>query len=343
MAFKTKFVAAVLFWLFCLTNFLHAQGRVQLEIQAAEQAPVTAQQEWMQSLAAAGVSEFRISGGAPLAKVGIETQGGPADRVYVVTGAINASGDLLLPGARFRRSQAAGVARWLAELAEKGPPDKQEKKGALGLTFKQFQALHEALAGPVGFSTRGADRFEVARKIAGKLAVPVKADSGTLKAEGEDKLSDELSGLSCGTALACVLRPAGLCLVPRGGRGGPELAIVPAEKGLEIWPIGWPPKQPPPKVLPVLYESLDAKIQGVSLTTVLDAVAKRMKVPILVDHNALARHGVDPDKVTIAIPPGRTSHDTLLRRALSKSQLKYEVRVDEADNPLIWITTVKPL
>jgi hypothetical protein len=84
-------------------------------------------------------------------------------------------------------------------------------------------------------------------------------------------------------------------------------------------------------------------VQGVSLTTVLNAVAGRMKVPILVDHNALARHGVEPDKVTIAIPPGRTTYDRLLRRALSKPQLKYEVRVDEADQPLIWITTMKPL
>jgi hypothetical protein len=321
---------------------MHAQGRVQLEVVTDEGAGVTAQQDWLQALSAVGVSDFRISGKSPQSKVEIETQGGDKDRVYLVTGMINASGELVLPGARFRRSQAAGAARWLADLAEKGPPGKQEKKGALGLTFKQFEGLHEALSLSVGFSTRGVKRSEVARKIAAKLPVPVKIDPGTLKAADEDKVSEELSDLSCGTALACVLRPAGLCLVPRGGRSGPELAVVAAEKGLNIWPIGWKPDQPPPKVLPPLYESFNADIQGALLTTVLDALTKRLKAPILLDHNALARHGIEPEKIHISVPAGRTMHSTLLRRVLSQAQLKMELRVDEAGNPLIWVTTVKP-
>ncbi len=39
----------------------------------------------------------------------------------------------------------------------------------------------------------------------------------------------------------------------------------------------------------------------------------------------------------------RTTHNRLLGKVLSQAKLKYEVRVDEAGNPLLWVTTLKPL
>jgi len=157
-------------------------------------------------------------------------------------------------------------------------------------------------------------------------------------------VAEELSGLSCGTALACLLRPAGLGLVPCArGRDDVEYRVVAGKKGVDVWPVGWPPEKPLPQLLPAMYESFNANIQDVPVTTVLEALGKRLKLPFLLDHNALARHGIEPDKKKVNAPQSRTTSNQLLRRTLSQAGLKSEVRLDEAGKPFLWVTTVKPL
>jgi len=333
----------VLFFLLGLATPVCGQTRTRLEVFTEDAVPATTQHQWAQMLAAAGVNDVRISGKTALNKVGIETAGSRESQVYVVTGMLNSAGELVLPGARFRLSEARAVARWLKELAEKGPPEQREKKSDAGLTEKQAELLHAALSPTAGFPTRGVNRAEVFRKIADKLAIPLAIQSDLLgKLEG-DKLAEELSGLSSGTALACVLRPAGLCLVPKAARSGVELTVAALGPGLKTWPVGWPPRQPSPKVLPALFDTFNANIQGVPVATVLEAVAKRLDAPILLDHHALARQGIDPEKALVNVPPSRTTHDRLLKKVLLQAQLRMELRVDEADHPFLWVTTIKPV
>jgi hypothetical protein len=92
-----------------------------------------------------------------------------------------------------------------------------------------------------------------------------------------------------------------------------------------------------------LYEFLNVNVQGVAVTQVIDAVAKRLEVPALIDYNALARHGIEPEKAIVNHPQRRTSHTLLLKRTLYQAGLKSEVRVDEAGKPFLWVTTVKPI
>jgi hypothetical protein len=126
-------------------------------------------------------------------------------------------------------------------------------------------------------------------------------------------------------------------------RGAAEYAVLPAKRDMEIWPVGWPPEKPLPQVIPAMYESLNANIQDVPISTALDALSKRLKVPFLLDHNAMARHGIDPARKKVNSPQSRITYNQLLRKILSQAGLKSEVRVDEAGKPLVWITTVKPL
>ncbi len=337
----------VLFLLFGLATPVLGQARTRLEIFADDSVPATTQHEWAQVLAAAGVEDVRITGKTTLKKVEIETAGTRERQVYLVTGMLNSAGDLVLPGVRFRLSEARAVARWLKDLAEKGPPDQREKErekeSGAGLTEKQAELLHAALSPAVGFSTRGASRADAFRKIADKLAIRLAIPSGLLEKMEGDKLAEELSGLSSGTALACLLRPAGLCVVPKAEGNVPELAVVVVGPGLKTWPVGWPPRKPSPKVLPALADEFNANVQGVSLPTVLEAVSKRLGVPILLDHYALAQRGIDPEKAVVNVPPSRTTHDRLLRKILLQAQLRMELRLDEADHPFLWVTTIKPV
>jgi len=321
-----------------------AAGRVRLEVVTDERAPITSQQEWLRQLGAAGVSNFRIRTGEPTDKVGVEVQGTEAEPLYLVTGIITSGNELVLPGGRYRPSDAPQVARWLNNLAQKGMRNKEEPRGPFGLTETQFQKVQKELAQPVAISTKALSRAQAVKKIGGQLETPLRVEPGVLEADSEDKVAEELSGMACGTALACLLRPAGLGLVPGVGSGGAaEYAALPAKRDLEIWPVGWPPTKPLPQVIPTMYESLNANIQDVSVSTALAALSKRLKVPFLMDHNAMARHGIDPDKKKANSPQSRITYNQLLRKVLSQAGLKSEVRIDEARKPLVWITTVKPL
>ena len=59
-------------------------------------------------------------------------------------------------------------------------------------------------------------------------------------------------------------------------------------------------------------------------------IAKRMKVPYLLDHNALARHGIDPAKVRVSLPPGRTFYAKVLERVLFQAASSRKVRLSAA-------------
>jgi hypothetical protein len=331
-----------------------AAGRVRLELVGDAHGP--AFQQWLQTLSRAGVKNVRFRSAQATDKVGIEVQGTPENRLYVVTGIVKSSDELLLPGGggygvrtypptarRFRARDAARLAAWLDDLAKYGPEDQREPKAAFGLSRKQFQQIQKELARPVGFSTRGIPRREVVEKIGGRLSLPLTIDPKLATMLEEDKVGEELSGLSCGTALAYVLRPMGLCLVPRASGDSTVCAVVKAEPKLEVWPVGWEPEKPQPEVLPELYKFHDVNIQGVSAATALEEIGKRLEVPVLIDHNALARHGIDPKKANVSLPSTRTTYSLTLRKILFQARLKSELRVDEAGKPFLWVSTIKPV
>jgi hypothetical protein len=316
---------------------------VQLELVGDAQGSALAFQQWLQVLSRAGVKNVRIRSAQAADKVGIEVQGTPESRLYVVTGIVKSSEELLLPPGRFSPRDAARLAGWLDDLARHGPEQLREPKSAFGLTQKQFEQVRKALSPPVGFSTRGMTRREAVEKIARGLSLPLEVDAKSAKTLEEDKVAEELSELSCGTALAYVLRPMGLCLVPRESGDSTVCAVVQAEPKLEVWPVGWEPEKPEREVLPELYKPRDVNIQRVSAATALEEIGKRLKVPVLVDHNALARHGIEPGKKLVSHPPGRTTYFRTLDRILFQAGLKSELRVDEAGRPFLWISTVKPV
>jgi len=337
-------ILLVLTWLTSAGPAL-AEGRTQLELFADPRAPVTSQQEWLRQLAGAGVTGLRIRVGQPSDKVGIEVRGTESSPVYLVFGMITPGNELVLPGGKYRASEASQIARWLKDLALKGPGGgKPEPKAPFGLSPDEFAGIHKDLEQPVAFSTKGMDRAAALRKLGGQLAFALRIGTGLLETSHDDKISEELSVLSAGTALACMLRPAGFCLVPRPTRDGkPEYVVTPSEPGAEVWPVGWKPQKSTPQVLPGLYESFNANIQDYPLAKVLDALGPRLKAPIFLDHNALARHAVEPDKVKVSAPQSRVTYNQLLRKILSQSGLKSEVRIDESGRPFLWVTTVKPL
>jgi hypothetical protein len=310
----------------------------------AEQSPATSTngRKWVDLLTGLGVGEIQIRSAQTGEKLGIETRGAKDAPAYRVTGKL-AGNQLIVPGGQFTLSDRAKISKWLGELGENGAAGVTEKKSAFGLLAKQLADVREDLAQPIDFSTKGMPAAQAVEKIRGKLKIKLAIDAGVEKAiADDDPVRDELNGLSCGTALAAIVRPAGAILQPRKPTGGEvDCALVKSAQGSESWPIGWPPERSDAKVLPQLLDSLSVEIRDTPASQAIDAIQARMKLPFLYDHNSIAKYRIDlATKVTIP-PDKKALYASVLRKVLFQAGLKYSLRVDEAGKPLMWITTLR--
>jgi hypothetical protein len=323
-----------------------AAGTVQLELVGTERGSALLFQEWAKTLSKAGIENVRFRVGEDSDKPGIETRGTAENPTYLVTGIVRSRNELALPGGRFGPGDAGRLKQWLQELAERGPnAEKAAGKGEtapFGLSAAQFERIRDDLATPVGFATRGQSGRQIVEKITERLKWPLKLDGEAAQALADQKLDESLDGLSCGTALSYALRSAGYGLLPRVTGGQPGYAVVEVRGKIEVWPVGWPEKPSGDKGLPGLFEFLNVNVQNVSAARALEAIAKRLKMPVLFDHRALARHGIDPAKTMVSLPRGRTTYSLALRKLLGKAGMKFDVRYDEAGTPLLWVTSLKP-
>jgi hypothetical protein len=319
-------------------------GQVRLDLVGVDQSAALAFQDWLQVLSKAGVKNVRMRAGDATEKVGIDVQGTEKSPLYVVTGLIANRNELLLPSGRYTRSDAVELAHWLDDLAKQGPPDRRPKKTVFALTVEQFGQINDDLSPTVGFTTKGAAQKEVVEKIGKKLKYPLTVSTLWQQAAGDGKIEDELSSISRGTALACILRSAGFCLVPRESEGKLSYSIIKDKPKLEAWPIGLEPsrEKPSTKLVPALFELRNVNVENVSVTEVLDAISQRVDAPIFVDRNSLVGHDLDPAKILVSFPQRRSTYNEALKAMLFKAKMKFECRVDEAGSPFLWVTAIEP-
>lgn len=318
-------------------------GRVELELITEPGIPVNAAQRWLGSLKDVPFSSIRIRSANPGDKVELRQRGGAGSRAYQVIGMLTERNTLLLPGGEFRMGDTSGLREWLAKIQEGGETRLQESPGPFGLTPTQLVAVHQALSVPTAFSTRGQPAFAVLKRIAGGLSLPFAADAEARQAmAGDEAVGDELQGLSAGTAMAAVLRPLGLVMAPKKQADGTiKLEITDVRRAAASWPVGWPPQKSPRETAPELLTFLNIEIENTPLASALDAIRTRLALPLLFDHNSLARQRIDPAEVKVSLPAGRTYYQGAIDRLLNQAQLKSDLRVDEADKPFLWISTLK--
>lgn len=315
-----------------------AKPRVSFVLVTKPGVPLTAAQQWHKALADLGVSGLQIRSAGDGDEMTINEQ---SKGEYKVTGILGSDNQLYVPGGKFALNDKARLRKWIDTLGDEGAEGVTEKRSAFGLTPGQLTEVNDDLKTPVIADTRDASVAKTVRSIGGRLHLKVEVDpSATGELKG--KIADELSGLSSGTALAAMLRPCGLVLMPSRPSGGElHYRVARPQSGRESWPVGWRPKGPTSKALPELFEFLNAEIDGIPLAEALDAIQGRLKVPFLFDHNALEKHGVDLTKIEAKLPGKRLSYSQILNRLLAQAKLRYELRVDEGDRPFLWITTIK--
>ncbi len=336
-------IAIAVGWTILTPTPLEAAGRTELVLVATSPDAPLVFQAWGKVLHDAGIKNVTLRSARGTEQMGIDVRGTEQSPVYVVTGVVHSRDELHLPIGRVRRGDVRRLRQWLDDLAQHGPGGKPKAQGAFGLPAATFAALRRDLATPLVFSTAGMSRREAVEQIGRGLQTRLQLAPGAAEALATDQVAEDLNGLSSGTALAYVLRPLGYCLVPRAQSGGAVLSVTRAQPDIELWPVGWEPEQSKNEVLPGLFEFHNVNVQGVTAEVTIQAIARRLKVPGLVDHNALARHGIEPGKVIVSHPQSRTTYGLALRKLLFQARMKYEIRVDEAGQPFLWFTSIKPV
>lgn len=320
-----------------------AAGTVEVELLTEKGFPFESTRAWLDVFVGLGVRNIRINAAQIGDEAKVDTRGTDAAPVYHVTGILAVDGTLHVTGGRFKVSDKRRIGDWLKQLGEFGPAgEKKPKLAAFSLPEEQFGKLKRDLAQAVGFSTKGRRADEVVARIAAPLAHRVTVDGSAAKAlAGGETVLDELSGVASGTALAAAVRPAGLILVPRQRGDEIELVVTSSAGAKDLWPIGWASETAPAKLLPAIIKPTNAEIEDTPLADALAVVAKRLETPVLFDHNNLARKGIDLAEAKVSLPAERLTYSNVLKKLLYQANLKYELRVDEADKPILWISPLR--
>src|SRR5205085_3184644 len=114
---------------------------------------------------------------------------------------------------------------------------------------------------PVAGSTLGKSSRDTAKKFADRVPYKFISDEAAQRALAEgEPIADELEGIATGAALAALLRPLGLVMLPE--KNGPDvrIRITVSRNATEHWPVGWPPKGNPSETLPELFKFLKVNI-----------------------------------------------------------------------------------
>ena len=329
---------------FCIGLLIGSQvlaaGRAQLTIVADRNAPLVAQQTWVRQLGQAGIQSVRLRQKTSSDRPKIDVRGTKSSPFYYVIGVLDSQGNITLPDGRYRQGEAHRIAKWIKDLERLGPVGSREPDAGFGLSASQYQRVVAELAMPVGFATQGKPRREVIQTILRPLKLPIQIDQKLFSLGKNDPMVDELSGLATGTALAYALEPMGLVLVPKASARGPELTIVSRRGQPAFWPVGKTTKQRGFKIAPKLYKPHPINIANTPAEKVLEVIGKRVELPVLIDHEAMARHRVELSKL-VKVPQSRLTYGETLDRILFQAMAKYELRLDDARHPFIWVTTIK--
>jgi hypothetical protein len=350
---QTRIVATVVIGL-AIVATAHAAPPIELELATERGVQITAPREWLQLLAGIGIEHVRIRGANAGDEPRAENRGNEKQPNYHVLGIITMRDTVRLPGGTFTRGDRAKLKDYFDRLAADGAESLTAARGMFGLTGKELKLALTDLSQSVDFETRGQLPLAIVERLQPRLEAKVVLDGNAeMKLRSAAPAADELKELSAGTALAMLMRNSGLIMHPEKRRGEPVSYRITVAEGeptaqstlgktdstdATSWPIGWEPDKAPGAIAPSLLESLNAEIDGYSVEEALAAITPRLKLPVYVDHAALAAHNIELAKMQVKLARARMSYKRLLDRVLTQAHLGSSLRVDESGKPFLWVT-----
>ena len=322
-----------------------AQAALPIDIEVAAEAgsPFGAMQEWGKLLNGMDLARVRLRGANGGDEPSLTSTGEGESQRFKLVGILNRRDQLELPGGKFGFSDRAKLQTYFESLPERSANQGVER-GIFNLTKQQFEQVYEELSTPVATSTKGKAPEAIVASLKEGLKIPLEIDASARAALRAAKpLNGELQGMTTGSAIAIALRPAELTMLPEQKLGQPlQLRVVKAGAGVRGWPAGWRPAEAARVLVPAMYRFTNIEIKGFTLDEALTALGPHMEVPLLFDERVLAARSIDPAKIDVNVPRGKTYIRRAVDRALSQGRLAGELRVDEAEKPFYWITQFGP-
>ncbi|MEZ6058256.1 MAG: hypothetical protein R3C01_16275 [Planctomycetaceae bacterium] len=278
-------------------------------------------------------------------------------RTVKVLGEMDEKGTITFGTRKFSKSDGKQLSEWIDELKAYGAQGAPEGQPLWGMNKDQFSQLYAALS----LKEKDAETsvgLPLAQAI-GKLPIPegfpVRVATSAEKALGTEvegpAVRNDTRGLSTGTALAILLRDAGLGFRPlRTPTGNIELKIQRLSEISDPWPIGWPLPEPDakgqaapaPAAAPQLYKFVEVGFEKVALEDVLIAAGAAIEVPIIIDYPAMGEAKVDLQKLLVTFPQKKTSWSLMLNSILRQVKLTKVLMLDEAGKAFLDVTLFRP-
>lgn len=267
-------------------------------------------------------------------------------RKVTATGRLDRSGKIIFSDRTFEPSDRQKIKEWVDTLKTYGAQGSPEGQPLWGLTEDQFTAVYESLTEP----TKSDPREQELEKAVSALSLPSQyavrwseAAKKRLARSPEKKIvRQSTQGFATATALAVMLNDFGLGFRPnRTPSGDLELLIDVPETATAVWPVGWPLKLPRQKAAPKLFTLQQVFFDDVPLAELLGKAAQGSEVPILFDYAQLDLVGKDWTELQITYLPRQATWHTVLRDALNKGKLSFDLWQDEAGQPFLLVTTLK--
>lgn len=276
-----------------------------------------------------------------------ETTSGISLRDVQVIGRLERDGSITFADRRFTRANVARLKEWIDGLKTYGAQGSPQGKPMWGLSKVQFDPLFRALT-PVlkdepqnGALNKALDLFSVR----GSYPLRYTADATQILESGSvpETVQRTYAGMSEGAALAAILNEFGLGFHPqRTPQGKLELAIVALRNTANVWPVGWPLADEPPKVAPKLFNLAEVELTDEPFLDILAALSDQIQVPILVDEFGTQISHIDLSRKTVSHKKRRTVWSAALKHICFQVRCKWELRVDEGGHPLIWVMSDVP-
>jgi hypothetical protein len=335
----TKRVAtACLFLFLTLSTYQATAAVVDLEVAMETVLPITRIKAWASFLQKAGFTNVQLRSAKLTDMPTVKTLGSEESPTYVVTG-ILAGETLHLPGGTFKYGQIDEAKLWIKRLQGDGAAALTTQKGAYGLSRDQIVEVFDQLTLKVKTETTGKTTKVVIRSISRIWNLPVSVDpAARMQLFSEAPFNDELQGVTSGTAMAIVLKSAGLIMLPNKPIGSDvRIRITKPVKDLAFWPVGWKSSQNLGKTAPDLFNELSVEIKNTEISKTVIAIRQRLQTPVFFDYASIAKRGISLDK-KVNVPAGKIFYKKILDIALSQAGLHSKVMVDEANQPFVWIS-----
>lgn len=303
-------------------------------------------QQWAETLTRLRVKPLSIRSFRDQRKLEITETAQPLFRKILVKGLIDARGRLLVPDQVFTTRDIRQLSQWLSELRKFGPRGSLEGKPLWGLPPKQWRNLNKLLAKtwdpqldllPMKEKITEIQRLSGLRIKIANQAIP------ELQRPVDDPSSPRPPRqLSQGTTLAYFLLQHHLAFTVHLTRDDEIwLEVLPHASCPSPWPVGWP-APPPRKIAPSLMKfTPQIEFVNAELPRVLEAIEKQTNIPFLFDTPALETDAISLADVRVRYNNKRSFWKQVIDRSLFEGKLKSELRMDESEQPFLWVSTIR--